>query len=480
MYITFAGADREVTGSCHLLEINGNPSAGVQGKKILIDCGMFQGSNFNEGKNSDPFPFNPKEIDAVLVTHAHLDHIGRLPKLVKEGFNGQVYMIKATAELSELIWRDAYEIMNYNHRKFQEPMLYDTPDIVSALSLCKGVNYHEPLVLGDGITAVWKDAGHIFGSAFIEIKVGPSTYPKGFAQGEKTIVFSGDIGNINEPIVRDTEAISPKVDLLVCESTYGDRLHEPIDVRRNLILQLFNDAYKKGGTLMIPAFSLERTQELLYDLNHLSEVEKALPLMPIFLDSPLAIDATKVYERYPEYYDAEATILHNLGDDFLKFQQLKMTYTKEQSMEINKVRGPKVVIAGAGMMNGGRILHHAFRYLSDLNSTLLIIGYQAEGTLGRRLYEGAKHVKIFNEEIFVNCTIKAVGALSAHGDQNKLLDWIGSSVPPKEINPHTKNFGVGVYFVHGEPHAATELAHKVRDKFNLKTYIPEMGETVEV
>ncbi len=454
MHITFCGADREVTGSCHLLEV-GN-------KKILIDCGMFQGSNFNEGKNFDPFPFNPQELDVVLVTHAHLDHVGRLPKLVKEGFNGRIYMLKATVELTELIWHDAYEIMSYSHRKFQEPLLYDTTDIASALSLCKGVNYHEPLDLGEGISAVWKDAGHIFGSAFIEIEIKTKIETK-------KVVFSGDIGNINEPIVRDTELISPNVDLMVCESTYGDRLHEPIDVRRSLILQLFNDAYKKGGTLMIPAFSLERTQELLYDLNYLSEIDKTLPPMPIFLDSPLAIDATKVYERYPEYYDAEAATLHNLGEDFLKFHQLKMTRTKEQSMEINKIRGPKVVIAGAGMMNGGRILHHAYRYLSDANSTLLIIGYQAQGTLGRRLYEGAKQVKVFNEDVFVNCTIKAVGALSAHGDQQKLLNWIGGSQLPKEI-----------YFVHGEPHAATELAHKVRDKFNLKTFIPEMGETIEV
>lgn len=450
MKITFCGADHEVTGSCHLLE--------VKNKKFLVDCGMWQGSDFNAGKNFDSFPFNPKDISAVLVTHAHLDHIGRLPKLVKEGFNGRIFMTKATIELAELIWRDAYEIMQYNHRKFQQPILFDTTDIATTMEMCKGINYHEPVDLGEGVKAIWKDAGHIFGSAFIEVEV----------EGKK-IVFSGDIGNINEPIVKDTEPISPSIDYLVCESTYGDRLHEPIDVRRSLILQLFVDAYKKGGTLMIPAFSLERTQELLYDLNYLSEVEKILPPMPIFLDSPLAIDATKVYEKYSDYYDAEATTLHKLGDDFLKFQQLKMTYTKEQSKEINKVRGPKVVIAGAGMMNGGRILHHALRYLSDSNSTLLIIGYQAQGTLGRRLYEGAKRVNVFNEEVIVNCTIKAVGALSAHGDQKKLIDWIGSSIPPKEV-----------YFVHGEPHASTELAHLVRDKFKMKTYIPEYSESVDI
>lgn len=458
MQITFCGAAREVTGSCHLLETND--------KKILIDCGMFQGSDFNEGKNFEPFPFDPKELDAVLVTHAHLDHVGRLPKLVKEGYNKKIYMIKGTMKLAELIWKDAYEIMGYNHRKFQQPILFDTPDIATTLELCSGVNYHEPLDLG-GVKVTFKDAGHIFGSAFFEIEdeSGPSTGAQ-----VKKIVFSGDIGNINEPIVRDTEPISPNVDALVCESTYGDRLHEPIDVRRSMILQLFVDAYKKGGTLMIPAFSLERTQELLYDLNHLSEIDKVLPPMPIFLDSPLAIDANKVYEHYPEYYDVEATTLHKLGDDFLKFSQLNLTYTKEQSKEINKIRGPKVIIAGAGMMNGGRILHHAYRYLSDPASTLLIIGYQAQGTLGRRLYEGVKQVKIFGEEVQVNCTIKAIGALSAHGDQKKLLDWIGSnSKPPKQI-----------YCVHGEEHAATELAHRVRDKFGVESFVPEMGEVIGI
>lgn len=465
MKITFCGAAHGVTGSCHLLEINN--------KKILFDCGMFQGSDFNEGKNFDPFLFDPKEIDAVFVTHAHLDHVGRLPKLIKDGFSKKaIYMTKGTLELAELIWRDAYEIMYYNHRKFQEPILFDTADIEKTLELCVGIDYHEELTLGE-IKAVWKDAGHIFGSAFIEVSAhgNPSTGVQG-----KTVCFSGDIGNINEPIVRDTENLSSNLDCLICESTYGDRLHEEIGVRQKLILELFQDAYKKGGTLMIPAFSLERTQELIYDLNHLSQIERTLPLMPIFLDSPLAINATKVYEKYPEYYDKEALQLHNLGDDFLKFPQLKLTLTKEQSKEINNIRGPKVVIAGAGMMNGGRILHHAFRYLSDPASTLLIIGYQAEGTLGRKLYEGASHVKIFGEDVHVACTVKAVGALSAHGDQKKLLSWIGT---PRQSSGQG-SLPKQVYFVHGEPHASTELAHRTRDIYKVEAFVAELGESVEV
>ncbi len=451
MKITFYGAAHEVTGSCHLLE--------VQGKKILIDCGMFQGSNFNEAKNFDPFLFDPRELDAVLVTHAHLDHIGRIPKLVKEGYGKKIYGTKATCEFAELIWQDAYQIMSYNNSKFQEPILFETSDIAAATGLFSCVDYHEELDLGGGVKAVWKDAGHIFGSAFIEI-----------SDGKKKVVFSGDIGNIKEPIVKDTENLSPGVDLLISESTYGDRFHESFSARQKMILQLFTEAYKKGGTLMIPAFSIERTQELLYDLNRLSEYDRTLPQMPIFLDSPLAIDAIKVYKRYSEYYDREASQLHALGDDFLNFPQLRLTYTKEQSKEINQVPGPKVVIAGAGMMNGGRILHHALRYLSDPASTLLIIGYQAQGTLGRRLYEGASIVKIFGENVKVKCHIKAVGALSAHGDQQKMLQWFGSGIkPPKQI-----------YFVHGEPHAATELAHRAKDLYGVETFVPEVGESVEI
>ena len=221
---------------------------------------------------------------------------------------------------------------------------------------------------------------------------------------------------------------------------------------------------------MIPSFSLERTQELLYELNILSEYDKSLPKMPIFLDSPLAIRATSVYEKYPEYYDEDASRLHYFGDNFLKFPGLKATLNKEESKTINNVPGPKMIIAGAGMMNGGRILHHAFRYLSDPASTLLIIGYQAQGTLGRKLYEGAKRVKIFGEDIHVSCAIKAIGALSAHGDQPKLIKWVGTAQKmPKKI-----------FCVHGEPHAATELAHRLRDAYNVDTIVPEMGERVEL
>ncbi len=449
MKITFYGATHGVTGSCHLVETSFG--------KVLFDCGMFQGSDFNEGKNSDDFPFVPSEIRAVFVSHAHLDHTGRIPKLIREGFTGHIYMTKASKELSQIVWDDALEIMEYNNKKFQSPILFSKSDIVNASLQCKGVDYKEEIELGD-VRVVFYDAGHIFGSAFIELR-----------DGGKSLVFSGDLGNNNAPIIRDTATL-PATDVLLCESTYGDRNHESLQKRDETLLRLLQEGVVRGGTIMIPAFSLERTQELLYRLHDMSEHKKTLPQVPIFLDSPMAIEAIKVYNRYQEYYDQAAEKENKMGDDFLNFPELKLTYTREESKMINSVPGAKIIIAGAGMMNGGRILHHALRYLSDPNSTLLIVGYQAMGTLGRRLYEGAEEVEIFGEKIPVRCTIKALGAFSAHADQEKLIKWIGTGhgLPQK------------VYFIHGEAHSATAIAHKVRDLYDIKTFVPEAGDQVEI
>lgn len=451
MYISFYGAAHEVTGSCFLLE--------TQNKKILVDCGMFQGSDFNDAKNHDPFPFDPAKIDVLLVTHAHLDHIGRIPKLIKDGFKGKIFMTKATKEFALLIWNDAYHIMKYNNKKFQAPILYEVEDIGTSYNMCEGIDYHQKVAVTDGVEAVWKDAGHIFGAAFIEVQ----------AEG-KNIVFSGDIGNSDAPILKGTDQLG-KVDVLLCESTYGDRLHESRKESMDLVLSLIKEGYERGGAIMVPAFSLERTQEFLYDLNQMSEYNKTLPQkLPIFLDSPLAIRALSTYKKYPEYYNREALKLYMAGDDFFQFPGLQITETSEQSKMINRVRNPKLIIAGSGMMNGGRIMHHAFRYLSDPKSTLMIVGFQAEKTLGRRLYEGAETVEIFGETIDVRCSVKAIGGLSAHADQNKLLSWIrgAEKVPEK------------VFCVHGEPNSATILGHKLRDELGCKPFVPEFGETVKI
>ncbi|PIR77724.1 MAG: MBL fold hydrolase, partial [Candidatus Magasanikbacteria bacterium CG10_big_fil_rev_8_21_14_0_10_38_6] len=268
--------------------------------------------------------------------------------------------------------------------------------------------------------------------------------------------------------LKDTQPLGD-VDVLLCESTYGDRIHEASTMRDEIIQKLVTEAAHNGGAIMIPAFSIERTQELLYSLETLA-TEGKLPQMPIFVDSPLAIKVTKVFKEFPEYYDKEACKKYMQGNDFLQFPRLEMTNTKEESKKINDINPPKMIIAGAGMMNGGRILHHAHRYLSDPKSTLIIVGYQAQGSLGRRLYEGAESVKIFGDEIPVRCTVKAIGALSAHGDQHKLMSWVGTATQaPKKI-----------YYVHGEPHAATALAHKIKQDMGISGFIPEYAETIEV
>lgn len=450
MHLQFCGANREVTGSCHLLV--------TKNKRILVDCGMFQGSDFNAGKNFDDFPFDPKSIDALLVTHAHHDHVGRIPKLVKDGFSGPIYMTKATTELTPLIWQDAFSIMSYDHEKFDYPMLFEEEDILRAKSLCRGVEYGDTVDLGLGVTAVWKDAGHIFGSAFIEV----------VADG-KRIGFSGDIGNDGVPILRETETLGD-VEILLCESTYGDRLHEPVDSRRKIILDAIKRGVARGGTIMIPAFSLERTQEILYELNTLAEYDHTLPNIPVFVDSPLAIDATKVFERYHEYYDGEAQARYRSGDDFFNFPNLHLTYSKFESQKLNRMKGAKLVIAGAGMMNGGRIQHHAIRYLPDPHSTILFVGYQAYGTPGRKILDGAKTVTLLKQDIRVQCAVEYVSTLSGHGDQKKLTSWVsgGKKVLSK------------VFCVHGEESAAVTFAQVVTKTCKVETYVPNYKETIEI
>lgn len=446
MKITFFGAAHGVTGSCHLLEIGD--------KRLLIDCGMFQGGHFNEEKNHEEFGFDPKSIDAVLVTHAHLDHTGRIPKLVRDGFKGDIYMTKATCEFARIIWDDAFRIMEYNQRKYNYPVLYDVDDIEAASQKSKGVDYHEEVTIGD-IKVVFKDAGHIFGSAFIEI-----------TGEDKTIAFSGDLGNKDVPILRDTEQLG-SVDVLICETTYGARNHESKETCDELLVKLLSEGVKKGGTIMMPAFSIERTQEILYRIDRL-RASGELPEFPIYLDSPMAINAIPVYKKYTEYYDVDAAKQYMNGEDFLDFPGLILTPTRDDSKKINSAPHPKMIIAGAGMMNGGRIIHHALRYLSDPKSTLIIVGYQAQGTLGRRLYEGAETVNIFGEPIDVRCAIKAIGGLSAHADKDKLFSWIqGAQKIPQKI-----------YCVHGEPEGATQFAHSLRDELKINTFVPEERETV--
>ena len=451
MKLTFFGAAGEVTGSCSLLE------TGEQ--KILVDCGMFQGGQDSEKRNEEPLPFSPKILTAVLVTHAHLDHVGRLPLLVKNGFSGFIYATPPTRELARLIMEDAYGVMEYDHRKYGQPLLYNLNDIENVMAQFKTVNYYEPLELaskgsvlhrvkklvkknndsaGPGsVKVVFHDAGHVFGSSFIEI----------MSEGKRA-VFSGDVGNENVPILRDTDPLPKDIDVLVCESTYGDRNHEHASEREKLLSEAIQKTVEHDGVLMIPSFALERTQELLYLLNDLIERHRQVKHVPIYLDSPLAIDALKVFEKYPEYYDEEAERYFKDGDDLFNFPGLVKTYTRDESMKINHTASPKVIIAGAGMMNGGRILHHALRYLSDHRNTLLLIGYQSPGTLGWKILNGEDRVPVHGESVAVRCTVKMLNVFSAHGDKDKLKTWIGNEgrAPRRVI------------FNHGDPASAGFLA----------------------
>lgn len=452
MHLTFIGAAREVTGSCTL--VTGDRH------RVLIDCGMFQGTEFTDLRNADVFPFDVKHLSAVVVTHAHLDHVGRLPLLIKAGYTGYIYATPATIELFELILRDAWEIMQYNHEKFGSPLLYDIADVGAVLEQCKAVDYYKEQALDSSSEASIKlyDSGHIFGAAFVELKL----------EG-KRIMFSGDIGNVDVPILRDTDPVPSGLDMLVCESTYGGRMHETVEVRKVLIERLVRQALSRGGVLMIPSFSLERTQELLYDLKDLVDRQHSLPRVPIFLDSPLAIDALRVYRKYPSYYDAEAKEYLRQGQDVFDFEGLVLTRTREESKRINQVVGPKIIIAGAGMMNGGRILHHALRYLSDSHNTLLIVGYQAAGTLGRQLLEGHSPVRVLGETVQVRCHVQAIGALSAHADQHKLLTWISTAHPaPRRVLVN-----------HGEPESSLALALKLGDR-GISAEVAEPGKQIQI
>jgi len=448
MKLSFFGAALEVTGSCYLLEHND--------EKILIDCGMFQGGAFNDLRNFDAFIFNPKLISKVVLTHAHLDHSGRLPKLIKEGFQGPIYANPATIDLTELVLMDAVDVMRYHAKKNGEPLLFEEKDVNETMKRFEPVDYKQGTKIGD-FYLTFRDAGHILGSAFVELEV-----------EKKRLVFSGDIGNSHVPIVRETKPLG-QVDYLVLESTYGNKIHESSAERIYLLQEAIVITIKRGGVLMIPSFSLERTQEILYELNNLIE-NNLIPKAPIFLDSPLAAAATIVYKRYPQYFDEAAAYLVGRGDDFFNFPGLQITQSVEESKAINNIKGPKIIIAGSGMMNGGRILHHALRYLGDPKSCLLIVGFQPKGSLGRRLLDGEKSARIYGQEIEVKAEIKQLTAYSAHGDQAKLLSWI------KEAKTLPKK----IFLSHGDADQILALKEKIETDLQITVETPGFSMSTEI
>ncbi len=448
MKLTFYGGMGEVTGANYCLESDG--------MKIMIDCGLHQGGHYAEKKNFEPFPFRPEEIAAVFITHSHLDHIGLLPKLVKNGFKGVIYSTAATKDFARLMLTDSEHILGNEAAREGKPPLYTGEDIDLLMTFWRGIDYHETVAIG-GYKVTFFDAGHILGSAIINVE----------AEG-KTVVFSGDLGNFPAPIIRPTEMMSG-ADYCLVESAYGDRVHEDMDRRKDLLEDVVEDTVKAGGTLLIPAFAMERTQELLYHLHQLFE-EGRIPRVPVFIDSPLAIKLTEVYKKHENYFNTETENIIKKGDDILSFPGMHFTLTTDQSKAINNVPAPKIIIAGSGMSNGGRILHHELRYFPDPKSTILFVGYQAAGTLGREIQDGAAEVKIFGETVPVRCKKTAIHGYSAHADQPRLLEWVGAM----------KSTLKKVFVVQGDPSSSEVLAGKIRDEFAVAAEVPQPEEEVEL
>jgi metallo-beta-lactamase family protein len=459
--IRFLGAAREVTGSCYLLTL---PKA-----KILVDCGVVQGVNNSRERNREPFAFDPKGIDLLFLTHAHLDHSGLLPRLVKEGFRDRIITTTATADLigpmlldsAKILENDAERMSRRSLRKGGgevEP-LYKTEDVEKVLPLTERAKYGEVIDTGRGIRYRFTDAGHILGSGSLTLWLdGPDN--------EKKIIFSGDIGKKGNPIINDP-TLSTEADYAVMESTYGDRLHKNnADTARELT-EAITTTFAKGGNVLIPAFAIGRTQDVLYLLNRQVR-EGALPKVTVYIDSPLAEKATRIYLGHPELFDEEAKRLiegGTIGDAI----NIRFTQSVEESMALNKIKSRAIIIAGSGMCEGGRIGHHLKHNLWRPECSIVFVGFQAQGTLGRRIVDHAQSVTIWGEEIAVRARVWTIGGFSAHGDQKELLAWLSAFKKSPTV-----------FVTHGEESAALTFANLMKERYGFTTHVPELGQQFEL
>lgn len=453
MRLTFYGAVESVTGSCFLLE---TPKG-----KLLIDCGMHQGERMCSKVNLEPFGFQPEHVDAVIVTHAHFDHTGRLPDLVKQGYKGKIFMTPPTKGLMELVLEDSVHIMAENSKKCGDPVVYEKQDLHNMLEQVVTIPYHHISTAFDGVTIEFFDAGHILGSSFVRVVVDD-------AGESKTLIFSGDVGNDDVPILPDTE-VRPAADYVICESTYGAKEHEKAEVREPMLANFVKKVIGRNGTLIIPAFSVERTQELLFALDQLLQ-RGEIPSIPMYLDSPLAIRATELYRFFSDYLSFNHPAAPGKDGDWFRFPSLTETLTVDASKIINDDNRPKVIIAGNGMMTGGRVLHHMARYIDDPKSGLLIIGYQADHTLGRKIQNGATQINIYGEPHEVRAELLTIDAFSAHGDQKKLTTFVrGNGALPKQV-----------FLVHGEGSTKDAFATHLRASLGVDVQIPHVMQTYEL
>lgn len=446
MVIKFYGAAREVTGSCILVE--------TAGARILLDCGFFQGSKLAESRNFEKLPFDPRTINCLVICHAHLDHVGRIPVIYKQGFRGKIFSTAPTKELARLVCEDSYKLMSEEARRDKTPVYFSEEDIAGAFELFQTIDYEEKLEIHPGVNVTLKNAGHILGSAICLLE----------SEGRK-LAYTSDLGNTPSTLLIPPAFIKD-ADFVICESTYGSRVHEDISRRQAKLSEIIVETIAKSGVLMIPSFAIERTQELLHDIEHFcNNANCAIPTF--YLDSPLAEKVTTVFEKYPEYLSPTLTLEHD--DDIFGLKRLKVTSSVSQSQKIDSEPNPKIIIAGSGMMNGGRILFHLQKYIENSNTALLIVGYQASGTLGRRLLDGDREVKIFGKKYSVNTRVMAIGSYSAHADGPQLLNWL------------SKIKGVSkIFLVHGEIMESEELARKVRETLHVETEIPQLAEEFQL
>lgn len=461
--LKFLGAAQNVTGSRHLLQANG--------VRVLVDCGLYQERHFKE-RNWDPFPTPPDSINAVLLTHAHLDHCGLLPKLVKEGFRGKILCTAATAEIAKIILLDSAKIQEEDaehKRKRHEKQgrkgphpdvpLYTIEDAEACIPLFSHVEYRESVNLGDGVEATFYDAGHVLGSSIIRTKVRQDGQ-------ERIILFSGDIGRPDRPIVCDP-TVFDYADYVLIESTYGDRVHEEVADVEKTMGEVINETIKAGGNIIVPSFALERSQEVLYYLNEL-RMKNKIPEFKVFLDSPMASRITKVFQNHPELYDKEMTELIKRHKSPFDLPGLQMAGTANESKAINSIKGTVMVIAGSGMCTGGRVKHHLVNNISQQNNTIMFVGYQAVGTLGRSIVDGIEKVRILGVKRSIKARIVRIHGFSAHADRNELLDWLKElEAPPR-----------GVFVVHGETKSALSFGDYAREQTGWNVTVPQYQDQV--
>jgi len=459
--LTFHGAAQNVTGSRYLLETDGG--------KVLVDCGLYQERKLRE-RNWDPFPVRPDTLDAVVLTHAHLDHCGLLPKLVREGFTGSVYCTAATADIARIVLLDAAHLQEEDAafkkrrharegRKGRHPEvpLYTTEDAEAALPLLAAVPYDKATRLAPGIEATFHEVGHILGAAAITMELEDGGR-------SRKLLFSGDVGRWDVPILRDPIAVK-NADYVVVESTYGNRLHKPSEQIPDRLADVITRTAREGGNVVVPSFAVERTQELLYHLNELLH-EDRIPHLRVFVDSPMAIRVTEVFKRHEELFDEEARALLAEGRHPCDFPGLTMARTSDESKSINQIKGTAIIIAGSGMCTGGRIKHHLAHNIARAESTVLFVGYQASGTLGRIILEGAPEIRIHGETHPVKANVAKINGFSAHADRDELLRWLaGLGTAPRHV-----------FVTHGEPESAKSFAKSVAETHGWQTSVPSFGD----